>query len=320
MLRVAIYFENRLGRNDGNPLYIYAALKRLEEKGELIVDHLIPDGNYKLFGKYDAHIVVDWGEDGLTSLLPYKVDYNFGDGIKVYWASDTHIGEESYNYRLDTASKFDIAFVAQKKAVQAFQKDGVEATWLPHAVEPYAYCDEDYAIRSDKKFSFLKPHKPYDLLSKKHDIGFVGHISSPNRVEALDRMFREFPNFYYGQKLFNQAARKYAESKIVFNIAMKDDLNMRVFEALGSKSFLLTDNVSSITDLFEDGKHLALYSSLDEAVEKAHYYLSNEYKRKRIAQAGYDEVMSKHTIDHRLSVILNAINKKLESREVQIVA
>lgn len=303
MLRIAIWYENRLGRNDGNPLYIMAALKRREAKGELMVDHLIPNGDTKYFGQYDAHIWVDYAEDAVASMLPYEFHFP-NDAPVAYWASDTHLG---YDFRLSQAKRSQIVFVAQKDAVEKFARDGVEATWLPHAVEPRAYCDAQDPTGT----------KPYELISKPYDICFVGHISSQNRIDALDRMFREFPNFFYGQRLFNEAARKYAESKIVFNIAMKDDVNMRCFEAMGSKSFLLTDRVQSIEDLFVDGKHCAMYSSLDEAVDKARYYLAHDNEREAICEAGYAEVMKHHTIDNRLDKMLEAINNKLhEAKEL----
>lgn len=296
MLRVATWFENRLGRNDGNPLYVTAALKRREAKGELLIDHVIPNGDTKYFGQYDANIWVDWGEDAVASLCPYEIVIPTGSPL-IYWASDTHLG---YEHRLEMAKKSDIVFVAQKDAVERFSKDGVEAMWLPHAVEPRAYCDADDPTGT----------KPYELISKPYDLCFIGHISSSNRVEALDRMLREFPNFFYGQKLFNEAARKYAESKVVFNIAMKDDVNMRCFEVMGSKSFLLTDRVQSIEELFEDGKHCVFYDNLDDAVEKAKYYITHDEERQKIAEAGYAHVMANHTIDHRVDTMLHQLFTK----------
>src|SRR6185295_12681796 len=117
--------------------------------------------------------------------------------------------------------------------------------------------------------------------------------------------FSEFPNFYYGQQLFEQAAQKFSESKIVFNISMLDDLNMRTFEVMGTGSFLLTNWIPTIEELFEDGKHLVLYRSLDEMVDKAKYYLAHDEERERIAQAGYEEVIRKHKIQDRMNIILN---------------
>lgn len=313
MLRLAIWYENRLGRNDGNPLYVMASLKRMMEADLLEVDHLIPDGDVKPFGKYDAHIWVDWGEDALTGILPYKPFIPTGAPL-IYWASDTHLG---YDHRFEMAKKSDLVFCAQKDAVARMKHDGVEAPvfWLPHAVEPYAYCDPATALHFQNKFTFQKPPQPYRFIAKKYDVCFVGHINSENRADALNRLFAEFPNFFYGQRLFNEAAEKFCQSKIVFNISMKNELNMRVFETLGSGSFLLTDRCNTIEELFQDGKHLVLYDDLDDMVKKAHYYLEHDEEREAIAKAGYEEVMKNHTIDTRVNRMLEEL-KKLVPQEV----
>jgi len=286
--RIAIFYESRLHRNDGNPLYVWASLKRRQEKGELEIDHLAPTGDTDLFGKYNMLVWVDWGEDGLGGLLPYKPVFpdKSTDAPVVYWASDTHVG---YKHRLDTARKADVVFVAQKDAVDRFAADWVPgAIWLPHAVEPAAY-----------------PH--FNYAAKKYDVGFVGHVSSSNRIDMLDRAFREFPNFYYGQRLFEKAAERYCQTKVCLNISMKDDINMRCFEVLGCGSFLLTDRTSNIEEIFEDGKHLVLYDSLDDMVEKARYYIEHDEEREAIAKAGMEYVLANHTIDHRVDKMLKTV-------------
>jgi hypothetical protein len=326
MLRIGNYYESRLGRNDGNPLYVTACLKRMQFYGEVLagrppnndlmswfadgkhdpraeaaakelwdkhgeyieLDHFYPTGEREVFGVYDLNIHVDWGEDGLTGILPYKPIST--PKPFAYWASDTHINNgkegDSYPYRLSVARNADFLFCAQKAGVEKMRADGIaNPIWLPHAVEPQAYPKGE-------------------LLTKRFDVCFVGHVNSQNRENALDRMFSEFPNFYYGQQLFDAAARKFAESKIVFNIAMTNDVNMRCFETLATGSFLLTDWVPSIDELFEDGKHLVLYRSMDEAVEKAKYYLDHEEEREKIAQAGCEHVLKNHTIQNRVSRIL----------------
>src|SRR2546427_234391 len=130
MKRIAIYYDNLItGRNDGNPLYVFADLKKRQEKNELEVDHLIPNETTKYFGKYDLNIWVDWGEDGLKGIIPYEmID---PPEPSIYWASDTHINNgvdgDSYPYRLQMAKKYGIVFCAQKRAIQEFEKDGVQA-------------------------------------------------------------------------------------------------------------------------------------------------------------------------------------------------
>lgn len=329
MFRFATWYESRLGRNDGNPLYVQSCLKRMQFYGEIVqgrpgnkdllpwlgtkdlkkwnddpraeasmrkffeehkeafeIDHIYPTGDISMFGSYDLTIDTDWGEDGLTGFLPYKpIDTPRPTAV---WNSDTHLG---YDYRLAKSKRSDFVFCAQKQAVIDMKRDGIEnPIWLPHAFEPLAY---------PKSENF----------TKHFDVCFIGHVNSRNREDALNRLFSEFPNFDYGQALFEDAAARFGNSKIVFNIAMKDDINMRCFEVLGTGSFLLTDRISYIEELFEDKKHLVLYDGLDDMVEKAKYYLAHDDERNAIAQAGYEHVIKNHTIQNRVDVILSEFMK-----------
>lgn len=329
MLRFSNLYESRLGRNDGNPLYVQACLKRMQFYSEVVqgrpgnkdllpwfgtpdlkkwsedpraessmrkffethkeafeIDHIYPTGDLSIFGDYDLNIWVDWGEDGLTGFLPYVP--NECPKPMAYWASDTHLG---YDYRLMMAKKAQFAFCAQKQAVFDMKRDGVEnPIWLPHAFEPLAYPKSEN-------------------LTKHFDVCFIGHVNSRNREDALERLFKEFPNFDYGQSLFEGVSERFGNSKIVFNIAMKDDINMRCFEVMGTGSFLLTDRISYIEELFEDKKHLVLYDGLDDMIEKANYYLKHEDERNAIAQTGYEHVMKNHTMQNRMDVVLGEFMK-----------
>jgi spore maturation protein CgeB len=245
--------------------------------------HLVPHGDLNKFGTWDLHFEADWGEDALKGVLPYEPVAI--PKPSAFWHSDTHLG---YEWRRDKALRTDWNFIAQIRAVEDFKKEGIQNVfWMPHAVEPMAY--------------------PYIPSIKKYDLCFIGHINSQNRIDALDRMFKEFPKFFYGQRLFEAAAEKFCQSKIVFNITIKDDINMRTFEALSTKSFLLTNYIPTLGELFEDGKHLVMYKDLDEAVDKAKYYITHNEEREKIAEAGFQEVRAKHTFKHRCEQVLKTV-------------
>ena len=103
------------------------------------------------------------------------------------------------------------------------------------------------------------------------------------------------------------------QGKIVFNKSFNGDLNMRVFEALLCKSFLLTEKVKNgLEDLFTDGVHLVTYSSLSDLEDKAAYYLAHDEEREKIALAGYREAVSKHTYFHRAKEILGWAGEQVQ--------
>lgn len=281
ILRIANYSDHRIsGRDDGNSMYIRRAFGRTPgvESG-----YLHPHGDLSKFGSWDLHFEADWGEDALAGLIPYTpTDIPHPSA---FWASDTHLG---YDWRLEHSRKFDTVFCAQRKAVEDFKRDGIQNVhWMPHAVEPLAY--------------------PKQASIKKYDVSFVGHINSENRIEALDRLFKAVPNFFYGQRKFNDAAEIYSRSKIVFNISINDDLNMRTFEGMATGSFMLTSWNPEVAETFEDGKHLVLYKDLDDMIEKARYYISHDEEREAIAAAGCAEVLEKHTFKNRVEQVLKTV-------------
>lgn len=307
--KVAILYSVSYGRNDGAPLYYTNVLQNRED---VEFTHLTPDKTAENFGPFDYTFWVDWGEDG----LPWQKWYPEGEkwGKKIYVASDTHITPSGRDYRFETALKFDYAFFNQKRAMSEFAEWILqnktagsklkEWHWLPHAVEPKAY----------PKFEIIK----------KYDVGFIGHLQDMknyngfSRIDMLDRAFKAFPNFYFGTRnplkptdnMFEDAARKFCQSKIVLNVSIVDDINMRVFESMATGSFLLTNDIPTLGKLFQDGKHLATYKTLDELVEKGKYYLEHEEEREKIALEGQKEVLSHHTYAHRIQKIFDIVDRK----------
>jgi glycosyltransferase involved in cell wall biosynthesis len=91
--------------------------------------------------------------------------------------------------------------------------------------------------------------------------------------------------------------KKLAEADIVFTPASQffqpgadwthiPHFIYRFSETLISGSLLITENVDGISKFYKDGEHFVSYNSLDDAVEKICFYLSNSELRKKIAHKG----------------------------------
>lgn len=294
--RVAVYYHilpSTGYRNDGAPGFCnYNLRKLLNGKPDLEsidgnVLHLWPNKDAESFGKFDLHLWVDYGEDALN--LP--CDW-YPPSPNAYWVSDAHLG---FDYRLKTAKKFDHVFLAQKEFISQFIAGGIppeRVHYLPHAFEPDVY-------------------KPTEILNK-WDWIFLGHLNSPHRIDLLDRMCKEFPNWEIGWRMnhvpgwncLDHAAWKYSQAKVGVNFSIKKDLNMRVFEMMGSRLCLLTDDVPDIREHFEDYRHLVLFNSVEDAVDKMRRLLGNSELREFISMNGYKEVLAKHTYMDRVKEIL----------------
>ena len=103
------------------------------------------------------------------------------------------------------------------------------------------------------------------------------------------------------------------QSKITFNkhadLAHGNVGNMRMFEATGVGTCLLTDNGSNMQDLFEPDKEVVTYSSIDEAVEKVTYLMNHPGEAEQIAKAGQERTLKDHTIMNRCQQIDEVIQR-----------
>ena len=304
MFRIASYYGDQIscGRNDGSPLFITGMLRVLFGDG---VMHLFPKGDLSRYGVFDWHWLVDWGEDALGYQdfeLPHP---------SIYITSDTHLG---YDYRLSRAQRCDFTFCNQKRAVEEFIRDGIpedRVMWLPHAYDPLAYNKGCFNLSKNIWDEEAVPLKRYDVC-------FVGNLNDQNRVDWLDTLFKAFPNFYWGTERFHNAAEKFNQSKIVFNISCRDDLNMRVHETLGAGAFLLTNDIPTLHERFTDGVHLVTYKTEEEMIEKARYYLEHDEEREAIARAGCELVRGRDTYMHRTMTILDRVGIPYEkSRAIE---
>lgn len=96
-------------------------------------------------------------------------------------------------------------------------------------------------------------------------------------------------------------------SKINLNITMRPiqtGLSLRIYDVLGSGGFLITNYQSEIPNLFDIGKDLVVYESIDDLMEKCDYYLKHEDERREIALSGYKKVRDYHNCRDRIKTMI----------------
>jgi spore maturation protein CgeB len=85
--------------------------------------------------------------------------------------------------------------------------------------------------------------------------------------------------------------------------------NMRLYEATGVGSLLLTDEGSNLAELFELGSEVVTYAGVDDLVEKARHYLAHEDERQVIAAAGQARTLRNHTYEVRMRELVGILQK-----------
>jgi spore maturation protein CgeB len=111
--------------------------------------------------------------------------------------------------------------------------------------------------------------------------------------------------------------RSLARSRITINrhinVAENYANNMRLYEATGVGAMLLTDKKDNLGDLFEIGKEVVAYTSVDEAIELIQYYLEHSNEANEIALAGQRRTLSEHTYEHRMKELLPLLDRYLSA-------
>jgi glycosyltransferase involved in cell wall biosynthesis len=200
---------------------------------------------------------------------------------------DTHIenpNDRRIEQHLELAKRFDIVFLAQRAYIPRFLDAGMNAHWLPLGCDPEVHADR--------------------CLPRTYPAGFVGSLTDKRRKNLLDRLSANIP-VHIERCFLEDMARVFSQSKIVFNNAINNDLNMRVFEAMASGALLLTDPASGsgLEDFFKDGEHCAIYRKDEEIGTVAQRWLADEDGRTRVAKRGQEEVLAHHTYEHRAALI-----------------
>ena len=257
-------------------------------------------------------------------ILPETIKRIKEEGITcALWTTDPPF---DFNLLMEIGPLYDFIFCAGTEAVELFNKAGIRgAIWVPFA------CESETQKRRQLT---EEERRAYGC-----DVAFVGTVDPdyyPVRVECLEAISdfnigiwgpgaEKIPSSspvksrVRGQKTTPEIwTRIYSASKIVLCMHYRNpkrpalcyQASPRVFEALACASFLLTDDQADVNSVFEDGRHLVVFKDPADLRKKVEYYLARPEERARIAAAGYEEVMRKHTYANRIENIFAVIGGK----------
>lgn len=151
-------------------------------------------------------------------------------------------------------------------------------------------------------------------------------VSARERIGVLQKLSEHFKlNLYTASKLPDVLKKQdnichmgtasygtelpliFSGSRININITSKSiesGIPQRVFDILACGGFCLTNYQQEIAENFVDGKELVMYTSLDDALEKAEYYLTHETERLEIAGNGQRKIKERFRMEQRVEEML----------------
>jgi spore maturation protein CgeB len=212
---------------------------------------------------------------------------------------------------------FDLLLTSLPQFVPMFRTKGLASEYFRIGFDP-------------RVLARVQPNAPTE------DVVFVGTLARAQHGrgnDLLERAARRAPIEFWGYNLEGWSAdasirRRYrgeawgldmyrilAGSKIGLNrhIDVAEDYanNMRLYEATGVGTLLITDAKRNLAELFEPGVEVVTYASEDELVNKIRHYVADDAERSRIARAGQERTLRDHTYAQRMRELVAILSRFL---------
>lgn len=82
--------------------------------------------------------------------------------------------------------------------------------------------------------------------------------------------------------------------------AIRSGISLRVFDIMACEGFMLCNYQNEMSEFFVPGEDFDFYSSIDDAIDKTHFYLEHDDIRREIAHNGYKKVSELYNYPRRL--------------------
>lgn len=231
------------------------------------------------------------------SMLLFPVGLERLPCITAWYGIDTHM---DYEKHLRISRLFDVTFIAQKEFVSKLHADGVpQAYWLPLAFAP----------------EMVPAQLPPKSIAVSH-VGSANVSANPLRHELLSALRKHFSPTQLGPAPPEEIGAIYSASRIVFNRSVRNDVNMRYFEAAGSGAVLVTDRVidNGVEELMEEGVHYVTYSDEASLLKVVQDLLADDERCEAMGRRARAHVLSGHTYGHRVEALVETVASARKGR------
>ena len=178
-----------------------------------------------------------------------------------------HINATAYAVRATWAS------ATFSDVTEHFKKAGANAYWITQGVDTEVF-------------------KPKSL-PKSYDVVFVGTKTAKrqryiNALENAGILVTCFGDGWQNPQVFHdKLVNIYHKSRIILNFCRAGrGFSIRVFQVMGTGSFLLSEYCSDFEAFFKAGLHLDWFKDEEGLVDKTKHYLANESQCQKIAMQG----------------------------------
>ena len=214
-------------------------------------------------------------------------------------------------------SAFDIVFTAAPHFVDLFRKTGTACYYQPLAfdqrcapvVPPYQSRSIEVSFVGGFSNLHVESYLLFEHLATTTPIVFWGYGVETLPAESAIR------SRHHGEAWGKEMFKIISNSRIIVNrhgeIAENYACNMRLYEATGTGTLLITDYKDNLNELFEIGTEVVAYRSPEECAALVNYYLAHPDEAESIARAGRERTLRDHTYARRMAQTATILERHL---------
>ncbi len=262
--------------------------------------------------------------DLVLSCIPELVQYFDSTGIPAFHLD--HAFDPRVLDRIDSEAEKSIDFsfigqlvrsrnfhLARETLLEYLTETGGITIFTPNyrtpplkAIKTYIRYPLYYTVRLFRTLGI-----PDEMLKKAAGAGRYDVISDKPRNPVNRKLAPFMQPPVFGLEMY----RTLQKSKVTLNshidISVNSASNMRLFEATGVGTCLLTDWKKNIPRLFEPDHEVVTYASPEECSEKVRWLLDNPEEREKISAHGRKRTLRDHTFTNRADILHEIIRKAL---------
>jgi spore maturation protein CgeB len=212
---------------------------------------------------------------------------------------------------------YDLIISSLPNFVSWFRANGVSAEYLPLAFEPRVLAALPQA-GSDIPLSFVGSVSP----SHRERLGFLETIAAADDLDLVlwgeksdaiapdSNLHARHRGAAWGPTMFSLLRRSQMTLNKHIDVSEGYANNMRLFEATGMGTCLVTDWKENLAELFEPGKDVVAYRSTEECLDLLRYYRTHDSERTAIAAAGHARCLAEHRYERRMTQLADILQHR----------
>ena len=260
------------------------------------------------------------GQRALLTILAEQIRHYKPEVIlnqAVEWIPDEFLLEFKDDVRLIvgqvasplTATKrlksYDLLISSLPNFVDRFRRQGLHAELVKLAFEPsvletlsQSKTVTDVSFVGTLSGDHQERLKLLEWVAERVDLRVWGRLDSTLPAASALRGRHSGPA--WGREMYEILQQSRITLNYHIGVAGQYANNLRLYEATGVGTLLLTDAKENLHEMFAPGSEVAVYRNAEECVELAQHFLDHESERKSIADRGQRRTLRDHTYAIRM--------------------